>query len=135
MRLHRWLLKLYPKSFRNEYATELGGIFQRRLRDASGPLGRVGVWLSEIVDVGANASRVHMDILRQDLKFSFRALRRSPGFFTAAVVVTALGIGATTAAFTMTDYILFRPLPYPDGDALVKIWESNPRRNPGIRGL
>jgi putative ABC transport system permease protein len=134
-RLHRWLLALYPKSFRNEYGAEMQRVFRRRLRDASGPLPAAGVWIDEVKDTVRNAIRAHGDILRMDLRYSLRSLRRAPGFFTAAVIVTALGIGATTAAFTLTDHILLRPLPYPGADHLVKIWESNPNRNPGLRGL
>ena len=134
-RLHRWLLALYPKSFRNEYGREMQRVFHRRLRDARGPLAAAGIWAGEVADTVQNAIRAHLDILRQDLRYSLRSLRRAPGFFAAAVIVTALGIGATTAAFTLTDHILLRPLPYPDAERLVKIWESNPNRNPGLRGL
>jgi predicted permease len=134
-RLHRWLLALYPKSFRNEYAAEMQRIFRRRLREAAGPLPAAGIWIEEAADILPNALRAHFDILRQDLRYSWRSLRRTPSFFAAAVIVTALGIGATTAAFTLTDHILLRPLPYPDAGRLVKIWESNPNRNPGLRGL
>ena len=135
MRLHRWLLALYPKSFRNEYGEEMRRVFRRRLRDAGGPLSVAGIWTDEVADTVRNAARAHVDILRQDLRYSLRSLRRTPGFFAAAVIVTALGIGATTAAFTLTDHILLRPLPYPGADRIVKIWESNPNRNPGLRGL
>jgi len=135
MRFHRWLLRLYPKSFRNEYGQELTRVFRERRETASGAGAVLGLWISEILDVLANAPRVHADIMRQDLKFSFRALRRTPGFFAAAVIVTALGIGATTAAFTLTDHILLRPLPYPDADRILKIWEASPNRPVGINGI
>jgi len=46
--------------------------------------------------------------------------------------VTALGVGATTAAFTLTDYVLVRPLPFPDAGRLVKIWEGQ-TTGPAIR--
>ena len=135
MRLHRWLMALYPRSFRNEYGGEMDRVFRRRRRDASGPIGVAGLWMSEIVDVIANASRVHLDILRQDLRYSLRVLRRSPGFFAAAVIVTALGIAATTASFTLTDHVLVRPLPFPGADRLVKLWQADPERAAGQHGL
>src|SRR4030095_3792439 len=53
-------------------------------------------------------------------------LRRPPGFAITAVAVVTLGIGATTAAFSVTDFVLFRPLPFPQPDRLVKLWESTP---------
>jgi predicted permease len=135
MRLHRALLRLYPKSFRNEYGSELTRVFREHRQRATGVGAVLGLWIGEIADVLASAPRVHADILRQDLRFSFRSLRRTPGFFAAAVVVTALGIGATTAAFTLTDHILLRPLPYPNADRIVKIWEASPKRPVGINGI
>ena len=47
-------------------------------------------------------------------------MRRSPGFVAASVVIAALGIGATTAAFALVDHVLIRPLNYPAPDRLVR---------------
>src|SRR5437773_2614520 len=66
-----------------------------------------------------------MDTLLQDLRFGWRLLRRSPGFTTASVLALALGIGATSAVFTLLDRVVLRPLPYPDPDRLVMLWETN----------
>ena len=57
----------------------------------------------------------------QDLKFALRQFRRSPAFAITVVLTLALGIGATTAIFSMVDGILLRPLPFPDADRLVAI--------------
>ena len=54
-----------------------------------------------------------------------RSLRRAPGFTLTVVLVSALGIGATTAAFSVTDHVLIRPLPFPEPDRLVKLWQSD----------
>jgi predicted permease len=59
--------------------------------------------------------------LAQDLRFTVRTLRRTPGFSTAAVATLALGIGATTAVFSVINGVLIRPLPYPQPDALVTV--------------
>jgi len=56
-----------------------------------------------------------------DLRFALRQLRRSPGFALAAVITLALGIGATTAIFSLVDGILLRPLPFPREDRLLAI--------------
>jgi predicted permease len=52
-------------------------------------------------------------------------LRRTPAFTIAAVVALALGVGATTAIFTVLDRVVLRPLPYPDPDRLLMVWDTN----------
>jgi predicted permease len=66
-----------------------------------------------------------MDTLLQDLRFGLRQLRRTPGFTVAAVLALALGVGATTAVFTVLDRVVLRPLPYPNADRLAMLWEVN----------
>src|SRR5262245_20108989 len=78
MRLYRALLHLYPASFRAEYGSEMEAIHAQRLRDATGPLARGGVWVATLGDVTVNGARAHLDILRQDVAFSARTLRRAP---------------------------------------------------------
>lgn len=72
----------------------------------------------------------HWDILKQDLRYTVRALNRSRGFALTAILVTALGIGANTAAFSVADFVLLRPLPFPDPDSLVRLCEG-PRTGGG----
>lgn len=59
----------------------------------------------------------------QDLRFALRTLRRTPGFALASVVTLALGIGATSAVYSVANGILWRPLPVPDADRLAVIYE------------
>jgi predicted permease len=125
MRLYRALLHLYPASFRVEYGTEMEAIFERRRRGASSA-GRLGLWVQTIGDIVATAAAVHLDILRQDVRYGVRALRRTPSFSLTAIAVAAIGIGANTAVFSVTDFVLLRPLPFRDPDRLVKIWERTP---------
>src|SRR5580765_7041239 len=66
-----------------------------------------------------------MDRLLQDVRFGVRLLRRTPGFTLAAVFALAMGIGATTAIFSVLDRVVLRPLPYPDPDRLTMVWEVN----------
>ncbi|MGA8182450.1 MAG: ABC transporter permease, partial [Terriglobia bacterium] len=65
--------------------------------------------------------------LAQDLRYGLRQLRRNPGFTIVAIVTLALGIGATTAIFSVIQGVLLAPLPYPHSNRLVVIWETLPR--------
>jgi putative ABC transport system permease protein len=62
-----------------------------------------------------------LSTLLQDMTFAVRYLRRSPGFAATAVLTLALGIGATTAIFSLVDGVLLRPLPFPHAEQLVAI--------------
>jgi putative ABC transport system permease protein len=64
-----------------------------------------------------------MDALRHDLRFGLRSFLRSPGFSAVTVLTLALGIGATTAIFSVVYGVLLRPLPYPDADRIVRVWQ------------
>jgi predicted permease len=124
--MYRWLLRLYPASFRNEYGREMAAAFARERRDTRTALGMAALWLRVIADTGVNAAGIHRDILTQDLRYTLRTLRRTPAFALTAVTVVALGIGATTAAFSLADFVLIRPLPFPEADRLVWVSEQRP---------
>ncbi len=68
-----------------------------------------------------------MTTLLQDLRYSFRQIRRSPGFFAAAVLLIALGVAANTLIFTLVEAVLLRPLPVRDPQNLVQLFELRPR--------
>src|SRR3954465_14586195 len=63
-----------------------------------------------------------------DLRDAIRSFTRNRGFVAAAVLSLALGVGANTAIFSVASALLLRPLPYPDADRLVILWN----RSPGI---
>ncbi|HKW31447.1 MAG TPA: ABC transporter permease [Candidatus Acidoferrum sp.] len=66
-----------------------------------------------------------LETLFQDLRFSLRLLRKNPGFTAVAVLILALGMGATTNIFTVVNSVLLRPLPYKNSGLLVRVQETH----------
>src|SRR5690242_6776010 len=68
-----------------------------------------------------------MEQLIRDVRFGFRMIRTNPGFAAAAILMLALGIGATTSIFSFVDAVLLKPLPFPDADRILNVWEKPPQ--------
>lgn len=120
------LLHLYPASWRSEYADEMSGVFAARHKSESNAIALLVLWIETIADLIPGAIAVHLDVLRQDLIYVARTFKRSPGFVITSIGIAAIGIGATTAAFTMVDHVLIRPLPFAHPERLVKLYEDHP---------
>jgi len=67
--------------------------------------------------------------LMRDARYGLRALARNPGFAVAAIASLAIGIGATTAIFSVVSALLLRPIPYKDADRLAILWNRSPGLN------
>ena len=139
-----WLRRLVPPAMRERvFDPALADAARERRvrrRRARHTLARAGVEILYCCRVAAAArecralardARRHFDspsrsrtpMIKQNLVFAFRMLRRAPGFTTAAILATALGIGANTAIFTVVKQVLLQPLPYPDPGAIVNVDE------------
>ncbi len=68
---------------------------------------------------------MRLDEVRGDIRYLLTSVRRSKGFFVAAVLTFGLGIGATTAMLSAAYGVLLRPLPYPESERLVQLWEEH----------
>lgn len=156
-RTYRRLLLLWPADFRHDHEAEAVAHFAAERAEAAASLGRLAMpkfWARMIIDVlvtaiavrwpsprlapapasGAGrpdaASRARwrrLDALRLDLRHGARTIARAPAFAASVVLTLALGIGATTAVFTLVDAMLVRPLPFAQPERLIELQ----RRMPG----
>src|SRR5580700_292809 len=74
------------------------------------------------------------ELLTQDFRYALRTLRKSPGFAATAILTLALGIGASTAVFTVVDSVVLKPLAYRDSGNLIVAWERVQRISPDPLG-
>jgi predicted permease len=127
-----------------EISDELRFHIEGRARELEGEGWEEGAALEEAARRFGNVSRIdaecralsrqrinrqrrgeQMNTLWRDLLYGVRTLRKNAGFSAIAVLTLGLGIGATTAIFTVVDGVLIRPLPWEDPDRLVLVWEQN----------
>ena len=126
-RLFAFVLRLYPREFRDRFGAEMATAYRDAREDAvrRGHRALSAFWTSVATDAIVRAPGEHMTITAADLRIALRTLRGAPVFSLVAFVTLALGIGANTAMYTVVDAVAMRPLAYPDAARLVRIWEKN----------
>ncbi|MEZ5353864.1 MAG: ABC transporter permease [Bryobacteraceae bacterium] len=126
--LYRVLLYAYPAEFRQEYGREMTEIFALQMGEARGNAGRVArLWLAAIKDLGTVAPREHMHMVARDIRYALRMLAGSRGFTAVAILSLGLGIGATTAIFSLWRSIADQALPVAEPERLVMLTNPNHR--------
>jgi putative ABC transport system permease protein len=120
-RVYRRLLSLYPREFREEYGDEMAGVYRDRAADE----GPVRLWPALLGDLLRTAPREHVSVLSQDVRHAFRLFWRTPIATATALLTIALGVGSSTAIFSVVYGVLLRPLPYPEPGRLVELFEDN----------
>ncbi len=131
-RAYRALLHLFPFEFRGDFGQEMEEVFQDQHTEAQKSKGKVGLlrlWWETVVDIFRTAPREHVEMLRQDAGYALRMMRKNMAFTVAAVVTLGLGIGANTAIFSVVYGVLLKPLPYGDGDRLVRMRQVGRAQN------
>src|SRR5919201_710051 len=126
-RIFRRLLRLFPAEFRGDFGDDMAQTFHDHHDDAlsgGGTGALLRLWWETIRGILTTAPREHFDLLRQDVAYGVRNLRRNPGFTPAAVAALAIGIGANTSVFTIVNGVLLSSLPYKSPRELVLIFEQ-----------
>jgi putative ABC transport system permease protein len=128
-RIFKRLLRLFPAEFRGDFGDEMAETFRDHRLDtlAQGKtMAHIALWWDTLRGIVTTAPREHFDLLRQDVRYGLRNLRRSPGFTAVAVAALAVGIGANTAVFTIVNAVLIRALPFAEPARLVTMFEKVP---------
>lgn len=124
--LRRLHYLLHRRRFDDELAEEMAA--HREMAEKAG-----GVPLGNALRLREDSREVWgfmwLDRLGQDLQYAFRTMRTSPGFTTAAVLVLAIGIGATVAAFSAFNMVALRPFPVRDPDSILRFGRHAPGRS------
>jgi MacB-like periplasmic core domain len=118
-RIYRWLLRVYPREFRDEYGEDMSLMFWLRSREGA------RLWLQILGDLTLHAPREHWSMTRQDVRYALRSWRRAPAIPAIALTALTFGIGMNVAVFSVVHAVLLRPLPVPDPARLVLLHENN----------
>ncbi|MDX1493523.1 MAG: ABC transporter permease, partial [Longimicrobiales bacterium] len=143
--LYRIMLRLLPVDMRRRFGRDMEEVLALRLeRAGASSVRRAWVWASAMADLVVQSVSIRfenrergvwrMRAVLEDLGSSFRTLRSAPGFTLAAIATLALGIGASTATFSVVHAVLLDKLPVEEPDRLVFVWpEVNANKAMALR--
>ncbi len=150
VRIFGLMVGLLPRSFRREFSDELCAAFADQHRGTTH--GRSRFWFREVGGLLLTAWREYRELLigprprrlkrpaqpefpkrskemmasvRKDVTYAFRIMLKTPVVTAIAVISLALGVAANTMIFSLVNSWLLRPLPYPDADRIVMVWEND----------
>lgn len=122
------LLHLYPAAYRDEYGKEMTLVFIDRLRGETSHTWRLFAALGAYGSLVMDAAGQQAQVLAQDLRLACRILVRERWFATVAIGTIAVGMGASSAVFSVGKSLLVDALPYQEADRATMVWVSNPRQ-------
>ena len=123
LRLYRWLLKLYPAGFRENYAEPLEREFRDELKESTGAAALSILWIRLIVDLAISIPAQFSREAAHDARHALRLWARRPWHAAFAILALAIGIGANTGVFSVVNALLLRSLPFHDPERLAALEE------------
>jgi hypothetical protein len=118
LRLYRWLLRLYPAGFREDYAELLERAFRDELDESTGAAALAILWIRLFADLAISIPSQFVREVTQDARHALRLWARHPWHTGFAILALAIGIGANTGVFSVVNALLLRSLPFRDPERL-----------------
>src|SRR5580692_2208959 len=124
LKLYRWLLKLYPAGFRENYAELLEREIRDEFNETTGIAALAILWIRLIADLAVSVPSQFSWEVRQDARHTLRLWARRPWHTVFAILALAIGIGANTGVFSVVNALLLRSLPFQNPERLAALRES-----------
>jgi putative ABC transport system permease protein len=121
LKLYRWLLRLYPAGFRENYAGPLERAFRDELAESSGPWALALLWIRLLADLAISIPAQVAREVYQDIRHTLRLWANRPWHTGFAIAALAIGIGANTGVFSVVNALLLRSLPFHEPSRLASL--------------
>lgn len=126
LKLYRWLLRLYPVAFRENYSGPIERDFRDELAESGGGWALAALWIRLLADLAVSVPvQVSREVF-QDLRYTLRLWAGRPWHAGFAITALAIGIGANTGVFSVVNALLLRSLPFREPDRLALLHEFFP---------